>query len=93
MLPMKKVAMALVPVLRTARIEFALTLIVIGIGVSIALSRLDELQAAARRVVDQLGATQNRAASNLDLAHCVFPFAASGAASFLCPSLTPRSIL
>jgi len=88
---MKKMAMALVPVLRTARIEFALTLIVIGIGVSIALGRLDELQAAARRVVDQLGATQNRAASNLDQAHCVFPFAASGAASSPCPSPTPRS--
>lgn len=83
--------MALVPVLRTGRIEFALTLIVIAIGLSIALARLDELQAAARRVVARFDATQKRAASNLDLAHCEFPSAASGAAPFPCPSPTPRS--
>ena len=84
--------MALVPAFRTGRIEFALTLIVIGIGVSIALARLDELQAAARRVIAQLDATQKRAASSLDTAHCEFPSAASGAASSPCPSPPPRSI-
>lgn len=91
-MPMKQTAMALIPVLRFRRFQFALTLIVIGIGIYLALSRLDELQLAARRVAGEMDATQRRAASTLDLAHCEFPSAASGAASSPCPSPTPRSI-
>jgi hypothetical protein len=89
---MKQAAMALIPVLRIWRLEFAFALIVIGIGVFLVLGSLDELQLAARRATGAMDATQRRAASTLDLAHCEFPSAASGAASFPCPTPTPRSI-
>jgi len=74
------------------RLELAITLIVIGLGVTVALGRIDELMDAAHRVVALFNTSQQRAAATLAVAHCPIPSAASGAASSTCPSPTPRSI-
>jgi hypothetical protein len=74
------------------RLELALTLIVIGAAVAVALDRIDELTSAAHRVVALFNASQQRAAATLATVHCPNSTAASGAASSPCPSPTPRTI-
>jgi len=74
-----------------ARLELALTLIVIGAGVTVALGRIDELMDVAHRAVALFNTSQQRAAATLAAVHCPIPSAASGAASSPCPSPTPRS--
>jgi hypothetical protein len=74
------------------RLELAFTLIVIGVGVTVALGRIDELMDAAHHVVALFNTSQQRAAASLAVVHCPIPSAASGAASSTCPSPTPRSI-